>query len=160
MREWRATLNGLCCALACVNRYMQIARKKPLDEVAKQNISILLDDIEVLKERYLEHKKRLMFDGGLDFLNDDTYFDGFKVEHGELSFSDKKKVEGIISQWINAYDTEDFNCYRYEVATYVLFMIQTFALDKVDVFGEDIARLEGRTVKKVRKRFFRKRRAA
>ena len=154
-------MNALCCALACVNRYMQIARKTPLDEVARKNIVILLKDITVLKERYEVKKEELGFEGGLSFLNDDTYFDGFKIEQGEF-FGDKVKAKHIITKWIADFGTDNFNCYRYEVATYVLFMIQDLALDDVNIFGEDIARLEGREIKKKARIFniFKKMRAA
>lgn len=136
MREEMIEQYRGCLRLFCTESAFLEELKGKIENgvVSDEEIAPHLSFMEEVKNDLLDLKKKLGFEGELDFMND-VKFLGFQFKDGSLS-GDYENLIPIVSNFIEEFDEE--NVYQYEVGTLILFhYMRQMGIDKGISFNEE-----------------------
>lgn len=114
IEDYRGCLRILCTESAFLEDYR---RKIEKGVVSDEEIAPHLSLLEEVKKDFLELKRKLGYEGELDFMSD-VKFLGFEFKDGCLS-GDYKNLMPIVTGFIEEFDED--KVYQYEVGTLILF---------------------------------------
>lgn len=116
--RYKMSLAGLC---SCCANMVTINEKMTNGEIVDETyLEKLCKHLSYCKEEFLSAKEELGFNDGLDFMQD-AHFAGFSLEHGCIHGNTEKAY--ILLRPMRENFPETANNYQYEVATYLLAML-------------------------------------
>ena len=140
-----------CLTLVCTESAFleEYKRKYEKGVVSDEEITPHLSYMREVTEEFLELKKKLGFDGGLDFMND-VKFLGFEFKDGCLS-GDYKNLMPIVTGFVEEFDED--KVYQFEVGMLILFhYLRETGKDKGISFKEKKKGLFARLIEKMKRR--------